>query len=305
MMKIEQLHVQIPATTANVGSGFDALGIALTLYNDIYFSVQPDKSEITVEIEGLGKDEITTVFEENMVGQAMLAVAEKAGCNLPGGVLTLVNRIPPARGLGSSSAALAGGIVLGDALTGAGLSREEMLGLAARMEGHPDNVAPALYGGMCASIMMDDRTITNSLPLDDDLFFVVVSPEVEVSTHEARQVLPQVIDYKSAVFNVSRVSFLITSLLMKRYEGLAMGLEDKLHVPYRIKLIPGGEAVLAAAREAGAVGATISGSGSTLIAFVTDDGKAVMTAMVQAFEAQGIASSAYVLKCCHTGAALV
>lgn len=305
MMKIEQLHVQIPATTANVGSGFDALGIALTLYNDIYFSVQPDKSEITVEIEGLGKDEITTVFEENMVGQAMLAVAEKAGCNLPGGVLTLVNRIPPARGLGSSSAALAGGIVLGDALTGAGLSREEMLGLAARMEGHPDNVAPALYGGMCASIMMDDRTITNSLPLDDDLSFVVVSPEVEVSTHEARQVLPQVIDYKSAVFNVSRVSFLITSLLMKRYEGLAMGLEDKLHVPYRIKLIPGGEAVLAAAREAGAVGATISGSGSTLIAFVTDDGKAVMTAMVQAFEAQGIASSAYVLKCCHTGAALV
>ena len=305
MMKIEQLHVQIPATTANVGSGFDALGIALTLYNDIYFSVQPDKSEITVEIEGLGKDEITTVFEENMVGQAMLAVAEKAGCNLPGGVLTLVNRIPPARGLGSSSAALAGGIVLGDALTGAGLSREEMLGLAARMEGHPDNVAPALYGGMCASIMMDDRTITNSLPLDDDLFFVVVSPEVEVSTHEARQVLPQVIDYKSAVFNVSRVSFLITSLLMKRYEGLAMGLEDKLHVPYRIKLIPGGEAVLVAAREAGAVGAAISGSGSTLIAFVTDDGKAVMTAMVQAFEAQGIASSAYVLKCCHTGAALV
>lgn len=305
MMKIEQLHVQIPATTANVGSGFDALGIALTLYNDIYFSVQPDKSEITVEIEGLGKDEITTVFEENMVGQAMLAVAEKAGCNLPGGVLTLVNRIPPARGLGSSSAALAGGIVLGDALTGAGLSREEMLGLAARMEGHPDNVAPALYGGMCASIMMDDRTITNSLPLDDDLSFVVVSPEVEVSTHEARQVLPQVIDYKSAVFNVSRVSFLITSLLMKRYEGLAMGLEDKLHVPYRIKLIPGGEAVLVAAREAGAVGATISGSGSTLIAFVTDDGKAVMTAMVQAFEAQGIASSAYVLKCCHTGAALV
>ena len=305
MMKIEQLHVQIPATTANVGSGFDALGIALTLYNDIYFSVQPDKSEITVEIEGLGKDEITTVFEENMVGQAMLAVAEKAGCNLPGGVLTLVNRIPPARGLGSSSAALAGGIVLGDALTGAGLSREEMLGLAARMEGHPDNVAPALYGGMCASIMMDDRTITNSLPLDDDLSFVVVSPEVEVSTHEARQVLPQVIDYKSAVFNVSRVSFLITSLLMKRYEGLAMGLEDKLHVPYRIKLIPGGEAVLVAAREAGAVGAPISGSGSTLIAFVTDDGKAVMTAMVQAFEAQGIASSAYVLKCCHTGAALV
>lgn len=302
---IEQLHVQIPATSANVGSGFDTLGIALTLYNDIYFSVQPEQKDIHIVVEGLGKDSITTVFADNMVGQAMAAAAAKNGQQLPGGILTLMNRIPPARGLGSSSAALVGGILLGDALTGSALSKREMLDIAAQMEGHPDNVAPAIYGGLCASIMTETDTITNSLPVGDDLSFVVVSPDVEVSTHDARQVLPKVIDYKDAVFNVSRVSFLLTSLMTKQYDKLALGLADRLHVPYRIELIPHGSDVLQAALQAGAKGATISGSGSTLIAFVTDDGKAVLEAMTGAFERQGIASTGYVLKCCMQGAELV
>jgi homoserine kinase len=300
-----QFHVKIPATTANVGSGFDALGIALNLYNDIYFTVQPGQNHIDVVVEGLGQGEITTIFADNMVGQAMLAVAHKSGKTLPGGVLRLVNSIPPARGLGSSSAALVGGIVLADALVEAGLSQQEMLDIAAAMEGHPDNVAPALYGGLCASIMTAAETVTNSIPLDDDLFFVVVSPEVEVSTHEARQALPATIDYKSAVFNVSRVSFLLTSLLTKRYDLLGRGLEDKLHVPYRIKLIPAGAYVLQAAVEAGAVGATISGSGSSLVAFATHSGEQVLQAMVAAFAAHGIEAHGHVLHCCVHGAQLV
>ena len=303
-MMVENIHVQIPATTANVGSGFDALGIALTLYNDIYFSVQPDKNTIDINIEGLGKDSITTVFEDNMVGQAMLAVAAKTGRSLPGGTLTLVNKIPPARGLGSSSAALVGGILLGDALTEAGLSKQEMLHIAADMEGHPDNVAPALYGGLCASIMTPAGAVTNSVPLGDDLSFVVVSPAVEVSTHDARQVLPATIDYKDAVYNVSRVSFLITSLLTGKYDGLEAGLQDKLHVPYRIKLIPAGEEVLKAALAAGADGATISGSGSTLIAFVRTAEQPVMDAMLQAFRQHGIDAVGHVLKSCGHGATL-
>ena len=109
-------HVQIPATSANVGSGFDALGIALTLFNDIYFSVQPEYDGMKIVVEGLGKESISTVFSENMVCQAMQIVADTVGKPLPGGTLTLVNRIPPARGLGSSSAAIVGGIVLADAM---------------------------------------------------------------------------------------------------------------------------------------------------------------------------------------------
>ncbi|MCI1821600.1 MAG: homoserine kinase [Megasphaera sp.] len=302
---IEQFHVQIPATSANVGSGFDALGIALTLFNDIYFSVQPEYNNMKIVVEGLGKESIPTVFSENMVCQAMQIVADTVGKSLPGGTLTLVNRIPPARGLGSSSAAIVGGIVLADALLKAKLSKSDMLIIAAKMEGHPDNVAPALYGGLCASVMNETYTITNSLPIGNDLSFVVVSPDVEVSTHDARQVLPQVIDYSHAVFNVSRVSFLVTSILAKKYDHLALGLEDKLHVPYRIQLIPHGEAVLQAAMDAGAKGATISGSGSTLIAFVTDDGKRVLEAMVQSFEHNGLASKGYVLNCCNKGAVIL
>ena len=239
------LHAQIPATSANVGSGFDAVGIALTLYNDIYFTEEPDKDTITVEIEGLGANSLPRNFDENMVGQAMKAVAIKNRQSLPkGGTLRLVNAIPPARGLGSSSAALVGGILIGNALTGNKMTREDMLTMATVLEGHPDNVAPAIYGGLSVSIMVDGKTLTNSIPIDDDLSFITVSPEVEVSTEEARKALPKTIDYQSAVFNVSRVSFLVSSLFTKQYDRIAYGLQDKLHVPYRLRLIPSGELVL-------------------------------------------------------------
>ena len=186
------LHAQIPATSANVGSGFDAVGIALTLYNDIYFTEEPDKDTITVEIEGLGANSLPRNFDENMVGQAMKAVAIKNRQSLPkGGTLRLVNVIPPARGLGSSSAALVGGILIGNALTGNKMTREDMLTMATVLEGHPDNVAPAIYGGLSVSIMVDGKTLTNSIPIDDDLSFITVSPEVEVSTEEARKALPK------------------------------------------------------------------------------------------------------------------
>ena len=289
------LHAQIPATSANVGSGFDAVGIALTLYNDIYFTEEPDKDTITVEIEGLGANSLPRNFDENMVGQAMKAVAIKNRQSLPkGGTLRLVNAIPPARGLGSSSAALVGGILIGNALTGNKMTREDMLTMATVLEGHPDNVAPAIYGGLSVSI-----------PIDDDLSFITVSPEVEVSTEEARKALPKTIDYQSAVFNVSRVSFLVSSLFTKQYDRIAYGLQDKLHVPYRLRLIPSGELVLKKAVEAGALGATISGSGSTLIAFATDQEVQIMDTMINCFNDHGIAATGHILKCSNEGAKLV
>ena len=300
------LHAQIPATSANVGSGFDAVGIALTLYNDIYFTEEPDKDTITVEVEGLGANTLPRDFNDNMVGQAMKDVAIKNRQPLPkGGTLRLVNAIPPSRGLGSSSAALVGGILIGNALTGGKMTREDMLTMATVLEGHPDNVAPAIYGGLSVSIMADGKTLTNSIPIDDDLSFITVSPEVEVSTEEARKALPKTIDYQSAVFNVSRVSFLVSSLFMKQYDRIAYGLQDKLHVPYRIRLIPSGDRVIQKAVEAGALGATISGSGSTLIAFATDQEVQIMDAMIDCFNDHGTAATGHILKCSNEGAKLV
>lgn len=301
----KRFHVQIPATSANLGSGFDAIGLALNYFNDIYFAEDAAADRISIEIEGLGKGEITTDFNDNMVGKAMQVVAEKCGRPLPAGTLTLVNKIPPGRGLGSSSAALVGGIVLADALLGAKMTQDEMLDMATALEGHPDNVAPALCGGLAISIMEGGKTMTNVIPLDDDLSFITVSPDVEVFTEDARAVLPAEIDYKSAVFNVSRVSFLVSSFVTKQYDRLQYGLQDKLHVPYRIGLIPGGESVLKAAVAAGALGATISGSGSTLIAFATEREEEIMKAMVDAFAAVGLASEGHILKCWNHGAQLI
>ena len=300
------LHVRIPATSANVGSGFDAVGIALNYFNDIYFTPDPNKSEITIELEGLGQDSIPKVFAKNMVGQAMKAVAIKNRQPLPkGGTLRLVNHIPPSRGLGSSSAALVGGILIGNELTGQKMTKEDMLTLATVMEGHPDNVAPALYGGLSVSIMVDGKTMTNSIPIDDTLSFITVSPEVEVLTEAAREALPKTIDYQSAVFNVSRVSFLVSALFTKQYDRLFYGLQDRLHVPYRIRLIPSGDMVLKAATKAGALGATISGSGSTLIAFALDHEEDIMKAMMDTLRSHGIESTGHILKCCNHGAEFV
>lgn len=299
------IHVQVPATSANVGSGFDAVGIALSLYNDLYFTPNDD-DHITIEIEGHGVNEIPRDFDKNMVGQAMKAAAVKNRGTLPkGGVLRLVNRILPMRGLGSSSAALVGGIFLGNALTGNKMTRQDMLSLATSLEGHPDNVAPAICGGLSVSILIDGKTLTNSIPIGDDISFVTVSPAVKVSTEEARKALPKTIDFQSAVFNVSRVSFLVSTLFTKQYNRISYGLQDKLHVPYRIGLIPGGEEVLKAAVEAGALGATISGSGPTLVAFATENETKIMDAMIQKFHDHGLEAEGHILKCTNEGAHLL
>lgn len=301
----KKVHVKIPATSANMGSGFDAVGIALTLYNEILFEERPGADAITIEIKGMGQNEIPTDPAENLVSEAMAYVAKRNGQPLPAGHLTLINRIPPARGLGSSSAALVGGIMAGDALTGRKLTKEDILIIANSMEGHPDNVAPATYGGLTSSIIVHDKAITNSVPVEDDLSFITVSPEIEVSTEEARQALPDMIDYKSAVFNVSRVSFLLSSFFTKRYDYLKYSLQDKLHVPYRIQLIPHGQDVLDAAITAGALGSTISGSGSTLIAFATGREREIEEAMISTFAGYGIQSFGHILKADNQGATYV
>ena len=296
------IGVRIPATTANLGSGFDALGLALTLYNEVYFT-EDDGAAVRVEIEGLGKESIPDGFADNMVGKAMVRAAAVNGGKLPkSGILHLVNRIPVARGLGSSSAALVGGIILGNVLTGNGMDRQTMLNLANEMEGHPDNVAPAFCGGLCMSVLDSGNPVTQRVPLGEELSFITVSPSLEVSTEQASAVLPHTLPYKDGVFNVSRVAFLVTAFMNKQYDNIRYGLEDRLHMPYRLPLIPGGERALQAAVEAGALGATVSGSGSTVIAFATDHEEDIRKAMETAFSDAGFTSAGHILKACNEGA---
>ena len=302
----QDITVKVPATSANIGSGFDALGLALSLYNEVSFR-KTDEGGLSLVIEGLGQGKITTDFERNLVGQAMLRAALVNGKTLPeNGVITLFNRIPLARGLGSSSAAVVGGLLLGNELTGRGMDENQILHEATLMEGHPDNAAPALLGGLCVSVTDEKKKVSvQTFALDEGLSFITVSPDKEVRTADARAVLPQTIDYHAAVFNVAHVAFLVGAFIGKRYDLLRTGLQDKLHMPYRLPLIPGGAEALAAAEKAGAVGATVSGSGSPLIAFAVKGDEQIAQAMKDVCKSVGLASVHHILKVCNDGAQIV
>jgi homoserine kinase len=282
-----RVHVTIPATSANLGPGFDALGLALTLYNEL--EVRP-ASETTVSVEGEGAGRLPS-SDKNVIVRALRMVYEAVGRRPESWSVRCLNRIPPARGLGSSAAAWVGGIAAGNALLGAPLDRAAILKLAARAEGHPDNVAAAVYGGLTVASGEGETVVALTLPVPPSLVWVTLIPEVTSSTSEARAVLP------STVFNVQRVALLLASLQAGRLDTLGAALEDRLHQPYRRKLFPWMPAVLDAARSAGALGCALSGAGPSLLAIAagSEEGDAVATAMQKALSRAGVAGMARTL----------
>jgi homoserine kinase len=286
-----RVHVRIPASSANLGPGFDALGLALTLHNEVTAREAPSVS-VAVEGEGAGK---VPTGEPNVVARAVRAAYEAVGRPFPGCALSCVNRIPLARGLGSSAAAWVGGLLAGNALLGSPLDRAAILTLAARAEGHPDNVAAALYGGLTVSCSGPNGTIGVALPVPEQLRWVVLIPEITSATAEARAVLPPTVPRLDAVFNVQRVALLLASLQANRADGLRLALEDRLHEPYRLSLFPWMPEVAAAARQAGALGCVLSGAGPSLLAVVATDADAVCRAMEAALRRAGMGGVARAL----------
>ncbi len=283
------VHVRVPATSANLGPGFDALGLALALYNE----VQARESDgITVEVQGEGAGRLPT-SGDNVVARGVRLVYEAIGRPFKGVALRCVNRVPTSRGLGSSAAAWVGGLAAGNALCGDPLSREALLALATRAEGHPDNVAAALLGGLTVSCVTADGGVTAvSLPVPVRLTWVALIPETTSSTAHARAVLPTSVPRADAIFNVQRVALLLAALQAGRAEMLASALDDRLHQPYRLALFPWMPGVVAAARGAGALGCVLSGAGPSLLAVIAGDGAAVGRAMEAALRAAGIAGTA-------------
>ena len=288
-----RVHVTIPATSANLGPGFDALGLALTLYNEV--EVRP-AGETTVSVEGEGAGRLPS-SDKNVIVRALRMVYEAVGRRPESWSVRCVNRIPPARGLGSSAAAWVGGIAAGNALLGGPLDRAAILKLAARAEGHPDNVAAAVYGGLTVASGEGETVVALTLPVPPALVWVTLIPEVTSSTSEARAVLPATVPRADAIFNVQRVALLLASLQAGRVDTLGAALEDRLHQPYRRKLFPWMPAVLDAARAAGALGCALSGAGPSLLAIApgSAEGDAVATAMEKALGRAGIAGTARTL----------
>lgn len=278
----------MPATSANLGPGFDALGLAFALHNEV---VAAEADGVTVAVEGHGVDHLPT-DDRNVVARAVRLACEAAGRRFRGCALRCVNRIPPARGLGSSAAAWVGGLVAGNSLLGAPLDGDTLLALATRSEGHPDNVAAALLGGLTVSCSTSTGVRAISLPVPAGLAWVSLIPEITSATAEARAVLPASVPHADAVFNVQRVALLLAALQADVPDALRPALDDRLHQPYRLRLFPWMPGVVAAAQKAGALGCVLSGAGPSLLAVVRGDGDAVGDAMETALRRAGVAGAA-------------
>ncbi|MDA0267330.1 MAG: homoserine kinase [Cyanobacteria bacterium] len=284
----DSIWVSVPATTANIGPGFDCLGAALSRYNRFGFDPATE-TDLTIQVSGAERDRVTT-DRSNLVYQAFCQLFERLQQPVPPVRIAIELGVPLARGLGSSSTAIVGGLLGANAWAGAPFSTAELAAIATEIEGHPDNVVPALLGG-CQLATTDDQGQITLCPLawHDSIVPVVAIPAFEVSTAEARRVLPQQYDRADVISNVGHLGLLLRALATGNGDWLRTALGDRIHVPYRQTLIPGYDAVGAAAISAGAYGVTISGAGPTLLALADADHAAtVAEAMAQAWTQAGI-----------------
>ena len=250
------IKVTVPCTSANLGSGFDVLGLALSLKAEFEFEL----SESTW-VEGC---DVQYANEDNLVVQSFNAVYKKANQTAPKLHCIIHSPIPLARGLGSSSVCICAGVLAANYYLGNLYNLEECFQIASDLEGHPDNVAPCLYGGLMASTKKDDTWIAASLEISNHLKFYACIPDFELSTKKSREVLPAQIRHSDAVSNLSRLAFLIQGLKTANQEFLTLGFMDVLHQPYRFPLIQGSDAILAWCRENGCA-CYLSGAGPTLM----------------------------------------
>ncbi|MBW4522368.1 MAG: homoserine kinase [Scytolyngbya sp. HA4215-MV1] len=290
MSAVSTVTVTVPATTANLGPGFDCLGAALTLYNRFQFSALPEESTpVKILVQGEEADRVDP-GASNLAYQAFAKLYHHLGQTPPPVQIEINLGVPLARGLGSSATAIVGGLIGANRLAGSPLDQIGIMQLAIAMEGHPDNVVPALIGGCrLATRNPDDPWTISEIPWHSAIIPVIAIPNFELSTQAARQVLPDDYSRADAIFTAAHLGLLIRGLETGQGDWLQTALHDRLHQPYRQLLIPGYATVRSAAMAAGAYGMVISGAGPTLLA-LTDalHATAVATAMSSAWAQHNI-----------------
>jgi len=263
------IHVKTPATTANMGPGFDCIGMALQMYNELW--VEEIDSGLVIENK---RPEIRIPTDErNLIFTSIQRFFKETGKTYPFAGLRLVQKddIPKTRGLGSSAACIVSGLAAANALSGAGLSKREIAEMAAIIEGHPDNVVPAALGGMVVAVTTEKSgleyvRLDASQMAADGLWFGVMVPDFTSSTAAARKVFPDGYTREDVVFNTSRAALMVAAVCTREYDRLFTAMEDRVHQPYRSPQIPGMPAIFAEAKALGAKGVFLSGAGPTLIA---------------------------------------
>lgn len=281
--------MRVPATSANLGPGFDSLGLAFSLYNRLDLTLSETDS---LHVEGEGAVQLQE-SPQTIAHLAAHRVFEALGLKISGVHLQLSNQIPLARGLGSSSAAIVGGLFAANEWTqqheNRSLSSSELLDLATKIEGHPDNVAPALLGGLVVAATSETgRVAAVTVPIRHFPRFAVWIPAASLETKVARGVLPASYSRADAIFNLSRAALLVAALAAGDFNALSEALRDKIHQDFRAPLVPGWNSISHAAREAGAFGVTLSGAGPSILAWMPENSAPIVHAMQSAAREAGV-----------------
>jgi homoserine kinase len=298
-MSISSVSVRVPATTANLGPGFDCIGAALTLYNDFKFTCL-NQGETVIRVVGAEAAKVDT-DGKNLLYQAFLELYQHLGKTPPPVEIEIKLGVPLARGLGSSATAIVGGLVAANILAGEPLTQQQVMDLAISMEGHPDNVVPARLAATGAN-----GWEICDVPWDETIIPVVAIPDFELSTAEARRVLPTEYSRADAIFNAAHLGLLLRGLATGKKSWIQAAMQDKIHQPYRKSLIQGFDAVLDAAVKAGAYGMVISGAGPTLLALTdTNYTLDVVAAMAIAWQELGVKAEVRSLTIDNQGAVVI
>ena len=293
---------RIPASTTNLGPGFDVLGLALQLYSKV--TLETTETDTQVVVSGVDADKIPST-PEHIAFQAVELIFDRSGTKSPKGFkLQIENGIPAIRGLGGSGTAILGGLLTANLLCDSPFSDIEILNFATELEGHPDNVAASLYGGIVVSAQEDAQVHTVRLQCPPVLSVVLAIPDFPLSTEQARGVLPTSVSFTDAIYNTSRSTLLIASIATGQFEMLPVAMKDRLHQPYRASLIPGFDDVAKAATAAGSLSVALSGAGPTIAAYCLDHTDRVAQQMQSAFKKHQIASDIKILKPDANGASV-
>ncbi|MQF82805.1 homoserine kinase [SAR202 cluster bacterium AD-802-E10_MRT_200m] len=295
----QNVKVKVPATTANLGPGFDCLGLALNLWNVLEVTIGPPE----INISGEGEDTLSR-NTDNLVYRSIECVFQEVGITLPDIKLDCLNAIPLARGLGSSSAAVVAGLVAANVLLDQPLGNRELLRLATSIEGHPDNVAPALLGGCQLVVQSEERLITTPITFSDLLRAVIFVPDVAMPTAQARSLLSPEVSRNDAIFNLSRLGLLVNAFVTDEFKDLKIATEDRLHQPQRRILFPAMELIFKSALKAGALGVFLSGAGSSILALTKDRETTIGYEMADIAEKAGVTGTFRILNLSKFGAHL-
>lgn len=302
--RLTTVCVAVPATTANIGPGFDCLGLALKRHNRLTVTLATsDAPPIIIQVSGIDAEQIDTTAT-NLAYQSFARLYAHLGQTPPPIQMTIEVNVPLARGLGSSATAIVGGLLAANELADTPLTQMELMNLAIAIEGHPDNVVPALLGGCClTTTTADQQWLTCDIPWNPKIIPVVAIPNFKLSTAEARKVLPETYSRADAIFNTAHLGLLIRALETGQPDWLTAALQDRIHQPYRQSLIHHYDAVQQGAIAAGAYGLVISGAGPTVLALArADNATTVQQTLAEVWHSQGIEAQTMTLEVDHQGA---